>query len=313
MNQHPATVTVVVCTASHERLALLRQCVDSLLGGTRRAEEIIVVVDHNPSLKTQLASTLPAAIHVLETDRKGISEARNVGLGAAHSDIVAFVDDDAVVERTWLERLVAAFEREPVLIGAGGEIVPRWDGDGEWLPDELLWAVGCTYRGHRQTPGPIRNPIGCNMAFRRDSLLDVGGFAGEFGKLGNTLLTCDETEVCLRLAARFGENRIQYVPGARVVHHLATARLTPRALARRAISEGLSKARLRRRYPAGALSNETAYVRQLLLRTVPLLLLRAVRHLDVRALRGVGAIVVTLGLTSASFGAAMTLPRFRER
>ncbi len=288
MSGPAATVAVVVCTASHERLALLRKCVDSLLTGTRRPQEIIVVVDQNPQLKTELATSLPATVRVLETERQGNSEGRNVGIRSATTEVVAFVDDDAVVEPAWLERLMSVFDGDPAVLGAGGRVVPCWDRGGSWMPDELLWTVGCTYAGHRQDAGPIRNPIGCNMAFRREALLAVGSFASEFGKRGNALVICDETELCLRLAAHFGDGRIRYAPEARVIHHIPTARISPRALAHRALSEGFSKARLRRLYPDGALANETGYARGLLLRAMPLLLGRALRHRDMRPPQGRG-------------------------
>jgi GT2 family glycosyltransferase len=308
MSQHRATVTVVVCTASHERLALLRKCVDSLLAGTHRPEEIIVVVDQNPRLKADLAASLPVVVSVLETERQGNSEGRNVGIQNATTEVVAFVDDDAVVEPTWLERLMKVFDDDPAILGAGGQVVPCWEEDSSWMPDELLWTVGCTYAGHRQDAGPIRNPIGCNMAFRREALLEVGGFASEFGKRGNALVICDETELCLRLAERFGAGRIRYAPDARVIHYIPTARISPRALVHRALSEGFSKARLRRLYPDGALANETGYARRLLLRAMPLLLGRALRHRDMRSLRAAAAIAMTLGAAGGAFLAAVALP-----
>src|SRR5205823_8811384 len=106
--------------------------------------------------------------------RQGRSEARNVGVAAAASDVVAFVDDDARVDRCWLSSLAAVFTADEDVLGAGGPVLPRWGADRRWMPDELLWVVGCTYSGHREDAGPIRNPIGCNMAFRRDALVGIG-------------------------------------------------------------------------------------------------------------------------------------------
>jgi hypothetical protein len=152
-------------------------------------------VDSNPSLCSELASVLPPEVRLLETERQGLSEARNIGIAAARSDVVAFLDDDAAADARWLSSLIIAFADDAELLGAGGPVLPRWGAERRWLRDELLWLVGCTYRGHREDAGPIRNPIGCNMAFRRRELVAAGSFATNFGKRGNALETCDETEL----------------------------------------------------------------------------------------------------------------------
>jgi cellulose synthase/poly-beta-1,6-N-acetylglucosamine synthase-like glycosyltransferase len=295
------SVAVVICTASEGREPLLRACVDSVLAGKRVPEEIFVVVDQNPTLERKLAGGLPRAATVLRTVRQGNSEARNVGIHAATSDVVAFVDDDAAVEAHWLASLIEPFETSSELLGAGGAIVPDWRTDRRWLPDELLWIVGCTYRGHREDPGPIRNPIGCNMAFRRAELVAVGGFASEFGKRGDALVICDETELGLRLESVHGRGRIHYVPTARVRHVVPASRIGWKVLVRRSVSEGLSKGRLQRLYPEAAVSSERRYLRLLVTTAVPRLVATGVFKRDGPALLGAGAIVVSLVATGAAF------------
>ncbi len=301
------TAAVVVCTASHSRTALLHACVASLLAGTRVPDEILVVVDQNPSLKAELAGSLPAAVTLLETERQGNSEGRNTGILAATADVVAFVDDDAAVEREWLARLMEPFAASADVLGVGGAVVPAWQAGPRWLPEDLQWVVGCTYRGHRVDPGPIRNPIGCNMAFRRSALVAVGLFASEYGKRGDALVICDETELSLRLASHFGAGRIHYVPGARVHHVVPPDRISWPTLVKRCLSEGLSKGRLHRRYQDLAVSRERTYVRQLVLGTVPSLLVGGALRRDRTSLLGALAIVVSLVVTSAAFLAGLLL------
>ena len=58
---------------------------------------------------------------------------------------------------------------DPDVLGVGGRVVPRWDAARPaWLPEEFDWVVGCTYAGHRDVAGPVRNLIGANMSVRRD-------------------------------------------------------------------------------------------------------------------------------------------------
>jgi glycosyltransferase involved in cell wall biosynthesis len=295
------TAAAVVCTASRERIRLVRACVASLLSGVRRPDEIFVVVDRNRPLAAELAASLPPAVRVIGCERGGLSAARNAGILAARSDVVAFVDDDATVDRHWLWALLEVLDRDDEVVGVGGPVIPRWGADRRWLPDELLWIVGCTYRGHLEEAGPIRNPIGCNMAFRRHELVAIGGFATDFGKHGNALETCDETELSLRLERALGPGRIHYAPAARVSHFVPPARVSWRLLLRRSLSEGLSKGRLHRAYSRSALGPERNYVRQLLLRSVPRLIGGGLAHRDRDSALGAVAVALCLSLTGAAF------------
>jgi glycosyltransferase involved in cell wall biosynthesis len=295
------SVATVVCTATRERADLLRACVKSLVAGTRIPDELFVVVDQNPPLLAELEDSLPAPVRLLHTERQGLSEARNVGLRAAAADVVAFVDDDATVDPDWLACLTRVFEADDRVLGAGGAALPRWGADRRWLPDELLWIVGCTYRGHREDAGPIRNPLGCNMAFRRRELVGAGAFAAGFGKRGAALETCDETELSLRIERGHGHGRIRYVPEARVRHFVPAERISWRLLLRRSVSEGLSKGRLHALYRGAALGPERAYTRRLLLDVVPRLLAGGVLRRDGRSARGGLAVLLSLAVTSVAF------------
>jgi glycosyltransferase involved in cell wall biosynthesis len=248
----------------------------------------------------------------LETDQRGLSEARNVGIAAASSDVVAFVDDDSMVDPRWLSSLMEAFAVNDDVLGVGGPVLPVWEAERRWLSDELLWVVGCTYSGHRADAGPIRNPIGCNMAFRRHELIALGSFATSFGKRGNALETCDETELALRLERAHGTDRIRYVPAARVQHLVPATRISWRLLVRRSLSEGLAKGRLRRLYMSAALGPERSYARLLVADAVPRLLLDGWRRRDRESAISAVAIVAALLITGLAFVAGLTRDRRRQ-
>jgi glycosyltransferase involved in cell wall biosynthesis len=292
-------------------VALLRACVAALLAGQRQPDELIVVVDNNPSLGMELAGVLPSRVCLLQTKRQGLSGARNLGVAAAASDVVAFVDDDATVDAGWLGSMMRAFADEQIL-AVGGPVVPSWEGERRWMCDALLWVVGCTYSGHREDAGPIRNPIGCNMAFRRRDLLDVGSFATSFGKRGNALETCDETELGLRIERTYGPDRIRFVPDARVHHFVPQARVSWRHLVRRSLAEGLAKGRLQRIYTRPAVGPERCYARLLITVTVPRLVLEGVRRRDRQAAAGALAILASLLVTAVGFVAGISRERRRQ-
>ncbi len=115
------TVSVVVCTRN--RPDVLAKCLDSLLELETRPHEIIVV-DNCPSDDSTrtLCDRYPVR-YVLETAKPGVSRARNRGVIEATGDLVAFTDDDCVVDVHWLDHLGRDFE-DPLVMEVAGFVGP---------------------------------------------------------------------------------------------------------------------------------------------------------------------------------------------
>jgi glucosyl-dolichyl phosphate glucuronosyltransferase len=259
--------SVVICAYTMTRWAQLVDAVDSVRQQTHPADEIIVVIDHCDELLDRAKNELGVDVRVLANDAaRGLSGARNTGVEAASGDIVAFLDDDAAAESDWLERLTGAYTDSEV-IGVGGLVIPQWaTGQPGWFPAEFGWVVGCSYTGLPVTTGPVRNPIGASMSFRREPVRAVGGFSATVGRTGADALGCEETELSIRLAGRFPETRILHEPTAVARHHVPAERATLAYFVRRCWAEGLSKAEVSRLAGAHqALAAERDYV----LHTIP--------------------------------------------
>jgi hypothetical protein len=123
--------------------------------------------------------------------------------------------------------------------------------------------VGCSYTGQPET-GEVRNPLGCNMAFRADVFRRAGMFNPAMGRLGSLPLGCEETEFCLRAARAVPGGRIALVSGADIDHHVPAARGTAAYLLRRCYFEGISKALVRRLADRRSLDTERGYLRHAL-------------------------------------------------
>src|SRR5689334_18371511 len=261
-----ATVSVVVCTHTERRYALVRECLSSLAANTVRPHELVVVVDNNPALLQRLCADPSVDAQILPSTGRGVSAARNTGVAATTSELVAFIDDDAVAEPDWLAELCRPFEN-PAIVATGGRIVPRWEQPNRLLPDELLWAVGSTYTGHPVHPQAITRPVGCNMAATRDALDAVGGFPVDFGPSGPAAKSHSNEEIALalQLRAAFGERSIWYAPAALVRHFVPAHRGTWKYLWHRCLAEGISKADVRMRYGAAALGYDRGYAIRTLL------------------------------------------------
>jgi GT2 family glycosyltransferase len=260
---HPGG-SVVVCAFSLERVHQTVACVESVLGQRAAPAQVLVVVDHNDTLQAMLRARLPTTVQVIaNSGPRGLASARNTGVQACHYDPIVFIDDDAVANENWLETLLAAFD-DPEVIGAGGHAVPRWESEQpRWLPDELLWVVGCSYRGLPRA-GAVRNPLGCNMAFRSAVFKQAGPFDPAIGRLGTRPLGCEETELCIRAVRRLPAGKFVLVPGANVEHAVASRRGRPGYLLRRCFYEGVSKALVCKLGDTRSLDTERNYVRRVL-------------------------------------------------
>lgn len=266
------SVSVIICSYTQQRWDALLDAVASVGRQTQAALETIVVVDHNSDLLERATATLRDACVIESTGERGLSGARNTGVTAARGEIVAFLDDDAVADDTWLEELGRAYE-DPSVIGAGGVARPRW-AEGRaprWLPLEFYWTVGCSYRGLPTHMAPIRNPIGAGMSFRRTVFDRVGGFVSGIGRVGRTPLGCEETELSIRARRAYSGAVVLHMPSAGVEHTVAVERVSWRYFRSRCWAEGLSKALVTEAVGStDALSSEWMYT----LRTLPTGVLR---------------------------------------
>jgi GT2 family glycosyltransferase len=294
-------VTVVVCSYTEARWEALATGIDALAAQTTPPHEVILSIDHNAPLLERARAELDG-VHVVANEQEpGLSGTRNTAMRHATGDIVAFVDDDARPEPAWLETLVAAFDDQRV-VGAGGVAIPDWvDGPRpEWLPSEMYWVIGCSYTGLPTRPAAIRNPIGANMAFRREALRAVRGFVHGIGRVGTVPLGCEETELAIRMREVTG-GTVLHVPGARVHHRVTAARVTWRYFLSRCWAEGLSKALVAGEVGSErALAAEKTYATRVLPRGVARGLLDALTG-DVAGLARAAAIIVGLAVTATGY------------
>jgi glycosyltransferase involved in cell wall biosynthesis len=267
-------VSVVLCAYTERRWDDLVAAVASVRAQTRPPDELIVVVDHCPALLRRARAELNGAVVAPNNAERGLSGARNSGVALSSGDVIAFLDDDAVADPAWLDRLLAAYTR-PEVVAVGGRVLPRWErGRPAWFPPEFDWVVGCTYTGHRDDPGPVRNLIGANMSLRREVIELVGGFRCGIGRVDTTPTGCEETELCIRVAQSRPGAVVWYAPDARVHHRVPTERATWTYFRKRCLAEGLSKARVAASVGASdGLASESTYVR----RAIPLAVLRDAR------------------------------------
>jgi cellulose synthase/poly-beta-1,6-N-acetylglucosamine synthase-like glycosyltransferase len=257
MTTREPAASVVVSTYDEGRWDDLVACLRSLDEQTRPPLEAIVVVDHNSALLERVRAAFPDVEAVANERPRGLAGARNTGINAARGEIIAFIDDDARAEPQWLQELEGCFA-DPVAVGVGGTLVPLWRGPApRWFPGEFYWVFGCSYTGLPERLGPIRNPIGANMAVRASVLREVDGFREGAGQNAPREIRSrgvvraggnvpDDTDLAIRVSQRRPGAVWLYQPQARVHHTVTPERASFWYFLRRCYEEGGGKANLSR-------------------------------------------------------------------
>jgi GT2 family glycosyltransferase len=169
--------------------------------------------------------------------------------------VLAFTDDDVLVEDDWLAAIRAAMA-DPEVGLVGGPVLPLYEGRvPDWLDLEgdsgfgrLAAPLALLHYGPTRSPLGQRVALGANMAVRRDVFEGVGGFPADLGKLRGTLLSGEDHEVCERVqAAGFAA---VYDPSIRVRHFVPADRLRVRYFLRWFFWSGVTNAALDRARPA---------------------------------------------------------------
>ncbi len=234
-------VSVVLCAYTERRWNDLLMAIYSVQEQSVPANEIIVVIDNNPQLFAQLQKSVSGVVAIENTGTRGAGEARNRGVDLATGSIIAFLDDDAIASKTWIERAQSAFMDDRVL-GVGGAIAPAWEGTRpQWMAEEFYWTVGCTYPGLPATPEPIRNLIAANMFVRRSVFVKLGGFRSGFGKTGARSGT-EETDLCIRGTQRWPQGIWLYDVSVSIHHKVPKGRSRLNYFIARCYDEGIAKA-----------------------------------------------------------------------
>jgi O-antigen biosynthesis protein len=202
LSEYPK-VSVVICAYNAE--STMAACLDSLRALRYPATEVVVVDDGSTDQTGAIADRYEG-FHVIHQENKGLSAARNVGMAASTGDIIAYTDSDCVVDPDWLHYLVATFLSSG-LPAVGGPNLP---------PPEDSFVASCVAAS---PGGPLEVLLddeeaehipGCNMAFRREALEEIGGFDPVYRAAG------DDVDVCWRLQ-NLGY-RIGWSPAAMVWH-----------------------------------------------------------------------------------------------
>lgn len=248
-------ISAVVCT--HNRCELLRQTLQSLMSQDYPISDYEVIVVDNRSTdgtrdvvynfmkkggdgSSNLIEEDMAEVRYIFEEKIGLSNARNRGIAESRGDLIAFIDDDAIAERFWLSRLMEVYREEKDAACVGGRVIDVWKvSKPVWWHPDLNIVSKFDYGSARAILKYPVFPIGTNISFRKDVLVNVGMFNINLGRSGSKLSGYEEADVCVKIHKL--NQRIYYEPKAIVYHAVDERKLSRNFVRRRAYEEGRSQ------------------------------------------------------------------------
>lgn len=232
--------SIVVPTFNRSSTSTLT--VQSLLAQETNLPYEVIVVDSSSTDDTReriqaLVRRAPERLRYLLKEEQGLSAARNAGVAAARSDIIAFVDDDTIVHPGWLTAIAETYREYPDAWCVGGKIVlqlpevlPPWFScSSTTLSDHLTGLDLGDDTIKREYPDDV---WAANFTVRRDAINRVGLFDPTLGPHGRRRMMAEETELCWRI--QWAGGGVYYCGRAVVMHPVPNARITKRYFRQRA-------------------------------------------------------------------------------
>lgn len=205
---------VVVC---YNRQKQVHETVDSLLNQSVKPFEIIVIDDgSNPHLKMRLNAR---NLKVIRFEKEqGLSKSRNYAINVAKGEYVAFIDDDAVASKNWLEEIQKGIKVGADILGGPLEPIfkakpPKW-----WNEKDFGVTAGVGNLGTREI-------WGANMVIKKDVFEKIGFFNPKIGRTDGKLLSCEDSDLINKAKAYFN---IVFMPKAIVFHVVTPERMSLR-------------------------------------------------------------------------------------
>jgi GT2 family glycosyltransferase len=190
------------------------RCLRSILACDYTEFEVIIVENRRGSTSTRQMLAEQFAdeprVRYVEERVPGLSRARNAGLEIAEGELVAFTDDDVIVDPAWVQRCADAFDSSGDIACVTGLILPlELETDSQLLLEQFggfsrgfqrrTWRLPAARESHPllpYTPGLIGS--GANTALRADIARTLGGFDTALGA-GTPAAAGEDLDLYIRL------------------------------------------------------------------------------------------------------------------
>lgn len=240
-------LSLIIASHDPKRIDDLLSLLHSVKCQSYENMETIVVIDNSIPLFHTLNDRLntPEIGVFLQTNKRGLSACRNLGIEFADGDILAFVDDDIMLPQDWAQKMVESYE-DTNTIGVTGSAIPLWDKpEMNWLPKELYWLISCTAWTGWDEPKEVPSAWGMNMSFRREAFKKCGLFNEDTGY--HRGLVAEDIDFSYRVRRKTGK-QIWFFPQIRVFHRVYPYRLSHKYIRERSTWIGQSHRAVKKFY-----------------------------------------------------------------
>lgn len=254
MMSYEYALSIIIPTRN--RCAFLRDALDSLkseVAGNIPAE--IIVIDNGSSDSTRdvvaaFAATSVCPVVYRYEARPGLHVGRHLAADLSRAPLLAYLDDDVIVQPGWLRAVVERFGSDARIALVGGPCRPLWEASPpSWIEsfrDECLggWCLGQLSLldfGCEAKVIPAQYVFGCNYCIRKDILYQFGGFHPD-GVPAHLLKFRGDGETGLAVAIGRSNEQVWYEPRASIGHRVPLSRLTAKYFHSIAHRNGISVA-----------------------------------------------------------------------
>ena len=218
-------LSVIICTYNRDKY--IYNVLESLAENTLPASQYeIVLIDNNCTDNTRAEcdrfhQDFPTVdFRMFVETNQGLSHARNRGIKESRGDILVYVDDDALVNKEYLQTYADFFREHPDIDAAGGPIIPKYETEE---PSWMSYYTKCLLTGYKDLGKTVREfpkndfPGGGNAAYRSSVFEKVGLFNVNLGRKGDSLVGAEEKDIFDKMTTL--GMRFFYLPNA-ILYHL---------------------------------------------------------------------------------------------
>ena len=225
-------ISVIICTYNRDKYIynVLKSIAENTLS---RDKYEIVLVNNNSTDSTETECNRFCTDYsdvkfryFIETNQ-GLSYARNRGIQEAEGNVVVYVDDDATINKEYLQTYYDFFDKDDNIEAAGGPILPVYETEEpKWMSHYTRQLItGKLYIGNKTKEFPKGAfPGGGNAAYRKRVFDKVGLFNVDLGRKGNSLIGAEEKDLFDKMTAQ--GIKFFYLPNAILYHIIPTTKLT---------------------------------------------------------------------------------------
>ena len=222
-------LSITICT--YNRIEYLKKCLKSILDQTQGSEIIeINIIDNNSTdttkdYVTELQKKFPEVNYFVEK-RQGISFARNLSFEVCKGMFLAFVDDDAVINKNWLEALLNELKNQNEDIIYGGPIYPNFESVPEdWIDKDYFIRKFKDTDGFLGTIKSKEGFSGGNMCIAKNLFLKSEKFNTEIGMTGGNLGLGEEPDFFYKLIMKNKDVKLYNICEMSITHSEASYKL----------------------------------------------------------------------------------------